>query len=138
MRLSKEAKLDILAMAALRGVLTPLPESKEYQEQVLSRMYDLGGVRLAHSSAEIIERALRYCDKGATLTHIIVNRVGAELDTHITLLISDEDYPITSTEDALNPGGVLGFVYNASYPDCSEMGYVFFEKRKDGTVHRIG
>ena len=32
--------------------------------------------------------------------------------------------------------GVLAWVENIDYPDCSELGYVFFEN-KNGKVHRI-
>ena len=44
---SREAKLDALTLAALRGIVTPLPQKQEDQEQILSRMYNLGGVRLS-------------------------------------------------------------------------------------------
>ena len=137
MRITKEAKLDVLTLAALQGILTPLPDDRECQEQILSLMDDLGGIKLAHSAKEVIDKALRFYDEGAKLTHVVVNKLYGT-DVVITLLVSDEECPITSDADILSRNGVLGYCYNATYPDCSELGYSFYAKHRDGTIHRIG
>ena len=36
-----------------------------------------------------------------------------------------------------NAKDVFAYVYNADAPDLSELGYIFFEQRKNGTYHRI-
>lgn len=134
---SREAKLDVLTLAALRGIVTPLPQKQEDQEQILSRMDNLGGVKLSHTSKEIIEKALRFGEQDAKLTHIVVNRIMGT-DTVITLIISDREYPINSAEDLVTPNGVISYCYNATCPDCSELGYCFYAKRSDRNIHRIG
>lgn len=103
---SREAKLDALTLAALRGIVTPLPQKQEDQERILSRMYNLGGVRLSHTPKEIIEKALRFGEQGAKLTHIVVNRIMGT-DTVITFVISDREYTINSAEDLVTPNGQL-------------------------------
>lgn len=131
MRITKEAKLDVLTLAAL------LPDDRECQEQILSLMDNLGGIKLAHSAKEVIDKALRFCDEGAKLTHVVVNKLYGT-DVVITLLVSDEECPITSDADVLSRNAVLGYCCNATYPDCSELGYSFYAKHRDGTIHRIG
>lgn len=135
--MSRETKLDVLTLAALRGIVTPLPQKQEDQEQILFRMDDLGGVKLAHTPKEILEKALRYGEKGAKLTHIVVNRLMGT-DTVISFVISDDEYPINSAEDLTTRNGVISYCYNATFPDCSELGYCFYAKRSDGNIHRIG
>lgn len=138
MGITKEAKLDVLTMAALRGILTPLPDDRDCQEQILSLMNNLGGIKLVHSASEIIDKALKHCDKDSKITHVVVNRLCEVNDIIITLLISDSEYPVNSEEDIVRPQGVFGYCYNASYPECSELGYSYYEKQDDGTTHRIG
>lgn len=133
---SREAKLDALTLAALRGIVTPLPQKQEDQERILSRMYNLGGVRLSHTPKEIIEKALRFGEQSAKLTHIVVNRIMGT-DTVITFVISDREYTINSAEDLVTPNGVISYCYNATCPDCSELGYCFYAKRGDRNIHRI-
>lgn len=135
--MSRETKLDVLTLAALRGVVTPLPQKQEDQEQILFRMDDLGGVKLSHTPKEILEKALRYGEKGARLTHIVVNRLMGT-DTVISFVISDDEYPINSAEDLTTENGVISYCYNATFPDCSELGYCFYAKLSDGNIHRIG
>ena len=36
-----------------------------------------------------------------------------------------------------NVKDVFAYVYNVDAPDLSELGYIFFEQRKNGTYHRI-
>lgn len=119
---SREAKLDALTLAALRGIVTPLPQKQEDQEQ--------------NTPKEIIEKALRFGEQGAKLTHIVVNRIMGT-DTVITFVISDREYTINSAEDLVTPNGVISYCYNATCPDCSELGYCFYAKRGDRNIHRI-
>lgn len=135
--MSRETKLDVLTLAALRGIVTPLPQKQEDQEQILFRMDDLGGVKLSHTPKEILEKALRYGEKGAKLTHIVVNRLMGT-DTVISFVISDDEYTINSAEDLTTENGVISYCYNATFPDCSELGYCFYSKLSDGNIHRIG
>lgn len=107
--MSRETKLDVLTLAALRGIVTPLPQKQEDQEQILFRMDDLGGVKLSHTPKEILEKALRYGEKGAKLTHIVVNRLMGT-DTVISFVISDDEYTINSAEDLTTENGVISSV----------------------------
>lgn len=134
---SREAKLDVLTLAALRGIVTPLPQKQEDQEQILSRMDNLGGVKLSHTPKEIIEKALRFGEQGAKLTHIVVNRIMGT-DTMITLIISDREYPINSAEDLVTPNGVISYCYNATCPDCSELATAFMLSAVIGIFIELG
>lgn len=38
--------------------------------------------------------------------------------------------------DITSEDGVIAYVYNCNYPDCSELGYVFFEEQ-NGKLRRV-
>lgn len=44
---------------------------------------------------------------------------------------------LTLKDGSMKPSGILAWVENIDAPDCSELGYVFFEK-KNGKIVRIG
>ena len=45
---------------------------------------------------------------------------------------------LTLKSGKMKSGGILAWVENIDAPDCSELGYVFFEKNKSGKTVRIG
>ena len=45
---------------------------------------------------------------------------------------------LTLKSGKMKPSGILAWVENIDCPDCSELGYVFFEKNKGGKTVRIG
>lgn len=134
MRISRKTAVAALTLNALQGRLTSLPTGTV--KDVLNSMEDMGGVHLAESADEIVRKALQFCDESSRISHVIVNRVYG--DIQISLIIDTEEYPVKTERDILNCNGVLAYVFNNSYPYDSELGYVFFEKRKDRFIHRIG
>lgn len=134
MRLSKRAIIDVLAMNALRGRLTALPHGISAAD-VLKEFWNIGGVKLPDKPVDIEQMALQYSDGKARVSHIIVNTV--EDDIHIGLLIDTPEYPATE-KGVLDPDGFLTYQYIPTAPYCSELGYSYFEKRADKSIHRIG
>lgn len=58
----------------------------------------------------------------------------------ITLLLDDDDgyNPVPDNmSDNVADNYQFCFVINTTYPDCNEYGDCFFEKRKDGSIHRV-
>ena len=78
---------------------------------------------------EIYEGAMKYNSENEPITHIQIQKYGG-IGTLLTLVRDNEMRYLTQ------PEGVLAYVYNFNYPDCSELGYVFFQN-VDGGVTRI-
>lgn len=59
----------------------------------------------------------------------------------ITLLLDDDEYDYNPVPDNMSDNVAdnyqFCFVINTTYPDCCEYGDCFFEKRKDGSIHRV-
>lgn len=133
MKNKRKTLVCALALNALQGKLSPVPDGMG--ESILDLFPDMGGIQLAEPSKEILKKALRFCEKGSRVSHIIVNRIDG--DIHISLLIDTPDDPITSNTDLLGKP-VLAYVYNNSCPYCSELGSIWLEQRKDRNIYRIG
>ena len=134
MRMSRRTIINVLAMNALRGRLTALPQGISAAD-VLKEFWSIGGVKLPDKPAEIERLALQYTDGKARVSHIIVNTVDS--DIHIGLLIDTPEYPATE-KAVLDSDGFLTYQYVPTAPFLSELGYSFFEKRGDKSIHRIG
>lgn len=131
--MSKKTLIFALAMNALQGKLTPIPNG--LVEDVLNSFPDMGGVTLSAPSSEIVKNALRYCDDDARISHVIVNRVSG--DVHISLLIDTPEHHLKSINDLISKP-VLAYVYNNDYPYDSELGDIFLELRSDKNIYRVG
>ena len=133
--MTKEVKTAaaVIAMKALRGYLTPIPEWVG-PAAVLDMMPSIGGIRLEDAPGTIVENATRFAEN-FRVSHIVVNVVMG--DTHITLLLEDPKDPYTE-ERILDADGCFSYVYNATCTWCSELGYTFYERKKDREIHRIG
>lgn len=55
----------------------------------------------------------------------------------ITLLLNDDEYGYNPVPDNIADNYQFCFVINTTHPDCSEYGDCFFEKREDGSIHRV-
>ena len=85
----------------------------------------------------------KYNSEGTPVSHFTTSRtdfgrmmtfdiVSYFRNTYKVTLVRDEEMTeLTSTD------GVLAYVYNIDAVDCSELGYVFFDKQ-GGKVRRIG
>ena len=132
--MSRRAVVDFLAMMALQGKMVALTEDVE-AESVLQEFWNIGGITLPDKPAEIVKMALRYCEDGSRVSHIIVNTVGE--DVHIGLVISTPDYP-ADEKTITAPDGILTYVYVPTTPWNSELGFCFYERKADKHIHRIG
>lgn len=132
--MTKAMMLDVLALNALRGFTVRVPDG--CMADVLDRLYNMGGVKLDMSGTELVERATRHGVPGTTADYLVVNTVGE--DVQVTLVLDTPELPVKNETDLTAEHGVLAFVYNATYPDFSELGFVFLAKKSDGRIHRIG
>lgn len=80
---------------------------------------------------EIVEAAHKFNSKNQPITHMVANNSGFGV-----LLTFVRDEEVTKSTDLTNEDGVLCYVYNLDYPDCSELGYSYFEN-KDNFYSRI-
>ncbi len=59
----------------------------------------------------------------------------------ITLLLEDDEYDYHPVPDNMSDNVAdnyqFCFVINTTCPDCNEYGDCFFEKREDGSIHRV-
>ena len=127
--------ITFMAMAALRGIVIPIPLG-DAGARIIDAIPDLSGVDLP-DGAERIEDALRYSDRTTRVSFIVVNTVMQEEEVHLTMVLDSAQYPVRTDAQLCDSAGVLAYVYNATYPDLSELGYVGFEKGADGNVHRV-
>lgn len=77
---------------------------------------------------EIFKSVHKYNSEGTPVSHFTVNSTG--FGRLMTFVRDEEMTELTSTD------GVLAYVYNIDAVDCSELGYVFFDKQ-GGKVRRI-
>lgn len=85
------------------------------------------------SGAEILKLATRYCDEMTKPIGIICNTIMGDMQC-LTVILKDFDgspFKLDSED------GVLCYVHNFTCPDCSELGYCFFERTTSG-FRRVG
>lgn len=76
----------------------------------------------------IIEAVNKYNENNVPVSHFVVNT--SAFGVLLTFVRDDEMESITQED------GVLGYVYNLTYPDCSELGIVYFGNER-GFIRRI-
>ena len=126
------------AEAALMGMLVPVKGDAEVIKGMLN-YFDVFFKNSNHpriDADEVLRLAFRYVeDKTTVITHVGVNTLDDML--LITLPLKTSMEIAQHGYDLDNPEGEFGFCYNATYPDCSELGYSYF--KKDGLGYkRIG
>ena len=120
------AKAEMCAM----GFTIPVNRVEETKHIIGHLVYLINGLKEDEALVnEIYEKAMKYNSDNARISHIQVQRY-SEIGTLLTLVRDKEMRYITQ------PDGVMSYVYNFNYPDCSELGYVYFQK-VDGGVTRI-
>lgn len=78
---------------------------------------------------EIFNMVHKYNSEGTPVSHMTTSSSGFG---RLLTYVRDEEM-----EDLTSRNGVLAYVYNIDYVDCSELGYTFFEN-SNGKVRRIG
>lgn len=91
---------------------------------------------LNYRTNEIVADAMhKYnSNKDKSIKHFVVN--DSMFGVMMTFVRSSG--ALTLKSGKMKPSGVYAWVENIDAPDCSELGYVFFEKNKNGKIVRIG
>lgn len=102
--------------------------------------YIIGTLHASHifdtevTATKVLESAYRYCDRKKQISSVVVNIILGEMIC-ITLPMSSR---LVSPAGNMLRDGVLTYVYNLTAPECSELGYSYFEKKSDQFIHRVG
>jgi hypothetical protein len=112
------------------GVVIPV-QSKEHLEFMVHYVIKtLKGEDSANAlTPDCMEGWDKYNSTNTPVSHFSVN--STQFGVLLTLVRDGEMKSLTDED------GVLAYVYNMDAPDCSELGYVFFEN-KNGKIHRVG
>lgn len=116
------------AFAALSGNVVPV-NTEELPEIVGKILFMLSKDCSDENVKDIIENADRY--NKDSVTFITVN------STSFGTMITFVKEQVTDREQLATHDGVICYAYNADYPDCSELGYCFFDY-KNNILRRIG
>lgn len=82
---------------------------------------------------QVLKDSVKYC-KGHT--YKAINIITFD-DMILISLVMTTDEDLDDEFDLLDTSGVLAYVYNTTYPDLSELGYVYFQKRGP-IIKRVG
>ena len=127
----QQSKWNADAEAAMMGFTVPV-QSEEHLKHITGYViYTLQGMfnypNAEAKTAEVVENALHKYNSECTMVKFF-NVASTHCGVHLTFVRDDEK--LTSKN------GVLAWVENLDYPDCSELGYVFFDS-VNGVVHRV-
>lgn len=130
------SKWNADAEAVLMGFVVPV-QSEEHLKTMLDRVLTVLRTEYHYEvdekSQEVFESAVhKYNSEDIPVKYFTVNT--SPFGVLLTFVRGDE--PLTSPDGTYNPEGNLAWVENLDAPDCSELGYVFFQK-DHGKVHRI-
>ena len=127
-----KGELNAKSELALMGLVVQIldKENMEYALDYIAKVLK----RTEMTGAEIYAEATKYTDPKET------EPVGLSTSTLfggefrvVNIIFKDKDKTLKLDD----PDGVLCHVHNFDAPDCSELGYCFFERR-GSSYHRIG
>lgn len=127
-----KGELNAKAEIALMGITVQVldRENMEYVLDYIAKVLNCTEM----TGEEIYDEAVQYVDLEETVP------VGLSCSTLfggefrvVNIIFKDKGKALRMTD----PDGVLCHVHNFDAPDCSELGYAFFE-RKGSSYHRIG
>ena len=127
----QQSKWNADAEAAMMGFTVPV-QSEEHLKHITGYViHTLQGMfnypNAEAKTAEVVENALHRYNSERTMVKFF-NVTSTHCGVHLTFVRDDEK--LTSKN------GVLAWVENLDYPDCSELGYVFFDS-VNGVAHRV-
>lgn len=133
MKNERNAKAE---MAMMSGRFTPfssIEEAKHILGYIKTAIYCDGKYnKVEERGEEMYNDALKY-SKGSKITGITVNTImGMKM---ICCIVKSKSAKKAEPTTSMN--GQLCYVINLDAPDCSELGYSFFQKR-DNELYRIG
>jgi len=133
-----KSEISARAEASLMGMFVPVKGDAEVIKGLLNYfdVFFKNANQPGIDSDEVLRLAFRYVeDKTTVITHIAVNT----LDDMVLITL-----PLKTAEEIAERGykldskdGEFCFCYNATYPDCSELGYSYFNKDDLG-YRRVG
>ena len=129
-----KGELNAKAELALMGIVTPIRDKDNIVYMIDYINKTLGMTDM--SGEEIYDEATRYTDDKETMIIGLScsTILGGECRVLNVLMkdIKDTKFHLDTDE------GVLCHVHNYDWPDCSELGYCFFQKKSGNCYHRIG
>lgn len=134
----KNGELNACAESAMMGSVIRVwsPEDAVYMCGYIARtICEMDDEQAVVYGKYIYDSAMKYNTNGTPIQFITTSR--AEFGNLITLVRDETLKDLDHLESLTTPDGVLAYVYNTTYPDCSELGYVFFGN-KHGRIVRIG
>jgi hypothetical protein len=127
---AQKNKWNADAEAAMMGFTVPV-QSKDHLKHLV--WYTIKTCMPSGEIDALTEAAMEGSDKynstQAKVSHFSVN--STQFGVLLTMVRDSE------MTDLCDEDGVLAYVFNMDAPDCSELGYVFFEN-KNGKIHRVG
>jgi|GEM_PF-1901306 len=123
------------AEAVFMGLFVPVKGDEELIKGILNYLdtFFKNANQPGIDSDEVLRLAMRYVkDKTTQITHIGVNTLEDMVLITLPLKNSEEIEKLGYSLDSKD--GEFCFCYNATYPDCSELGYSYF--KKDGFGYR--
>lgn len=126
-------ELGAKAELALMGIVTPVRDKDNviYMIDYINRVLGITDV----SGEEIYAQATEFIKP--KMTGIVgisaCTMLGGECRV-VNIVFKDHKDTKFKLDDQ---DGVLTYVYNYDWPDCSELGYCFFEKKSGNMYHRI-
>lgn len=108
------------AEAALMGFVVEVKSPEHLKHMIGYVLWTLKQDPKAEENAESIFKDIHeFNSEGTPVSHFAINNYN--IGTLMTF-VRDEDMKSLADEN-----GVLSYVYNMTYPDCSELGYTFFQ-----------
>lgn len=128
---SEQNKLSAKAEVILMGIHQSVEDMDEAVFMIAYILRVGGKTQSIRENAQeeaekVIDRALQYCQGNAEIAYIGTSRVLNMPCINLVIDTKDEELDVTSEN------GALTWVENLDYPDCSELGYCFFEKKLKG------
>lgn len=87
------------------------------------------------TGAEVLRLATRYTKQ--EIDSVSASTMMGEFRVLNIVFKSKSGKNVKLTNANGNYKDVFAYVYNMDAPDCSELGYIYFEQRENGTYHRI-
>lgn len=119
----------------MMGFTIPI-QSKDHLKHMLN--YMKSPCQFVYKADEVVEASQKYVKNKEQLQyrHLNICRIKG-VGTLLGIVMTTEEDQSTDY-NLLSEDGVFGYVYNVDYPECSELGYMYFGKKDGGRIGRIG
>lgn len=127
----KKMKKETVTKAEMimMGAMQPVSSEQEVKD-ILD--YIATTLKMSFTGEEVVKLATRYT-KNAEFKYIHIGTMDDMIVIALPMTTDEDEEPF----DIVSEYGAFSYVYNATYPDLSELGYCFFG-RKNGRLTRLG